>query len=477
MIYFQISLNYSAALDAQSLRKIRRQTLKLFSRLNRSCYGDVSLQGKTCDMPVTIGSNIASLQAQRQLFKIDKSLSTTFERLSSGQRINRASDDAAGLAISEKLRADSRLSSQAIRNVNDGISMISIISGALDTQKDILFRMAELAEQSANGTYSSTQRDALQQEYLSLQEEFDRVASSSTFNGLSLLRNPEGATIQLMTGITGADEALLTVTAANSHRFSGKIAMQSDADEDGLVGTLDLGIIGAQVNSSNELSPGLPFLSRIAEVTARTDTGKEVRVAISISRIGADFFSFVPSAQTEGPPAFLTLLANATHSTGEQSAFNDNAFPASGLNSTTLDFTFAGAGETASVTLDLSGFEYDWYQGIEGEAEIAESNIGFTHVRTASAARIAIDTVQNRINDLSALQGEYGAMESRLKVAGNQLQVNRENFDAAASRITDTDVAEESAKLINLNVLQQAATAVLTQANQQPALALQLLAS
>jgi flagellin len=138
-------------------------------------------------MPITIASNIASLGAQRQLGKVSESLGNTFERLASGMRINKASDDAAGLAIANSLTADSRIFSQAIRNLNDGISVTSISEGALKQLSDIIIRQTELAEQSANGTYSLTQRSAMQTEIDALSREHTRIIQSTTFNGIRVI--------------------------------------------------------------------------------------------------------------------------------------------------------------------------------------------------------------------------------------------------------------------------------------------------
>ncbi|MCX7952925.1 MAG: hypothetical protein N2654_04785, partial [Deltaproteobacteria bacterium] len=122
-------------------------------------------------MAITLGSNIVSLQAQRRLLEASFKLSDVFEKLSSGQRINKASDDAAGLAIADSLRADQRLASVAIRNANDGVSVVAIADGALSQISSILTRMAELAEQSANGVFSNDQRSALQNEFVALGSE------------------------------------------------------------------------------------------------------------------------------------------------------------------------------------------------------------------------------------------------------------------------------------------------------------------
>ena len=137
-------------------------------------------------MPITIGSNIASLTAQRRLAEGTSQLSKTYERLSSGQRINRAADDAAGLAISESLKSDRRVFNQGVRNFNDGISLLNIADGAIENLSNIVIRLKELAEQSANGTYSTTQRSAIDKEAQALSKEYTRIARSTTFNGRNL---------------------------------------------------------------------------------------------------------------------------------------------------------------------------------------------------------------------------------------------------------------------------------------------------
>ena len=148
-------------------------------------------------MAVTIGSNIASLQAQRRLASATDALGKTYEKLRSGQRINRASDDAAGLAIADSLRAQQRIASVAIRNANDGISTIAIADSALGQIGNVLSRLAELAEQSANGVFSTTQRSALQNEFVSLASEIERIATTTEFNGVKLISGGNTLTLQV----------------------------------------------------------------------------------------------------------------------------------------------------------------------------------------------------------------------------------------------------------------------------------------
>lgn len=285
-------------------------------------------------MALTIGNNIASLQAQRKLNIASDSLSNVYERLSSGQRINKAADDAAGLAIADSLRAQQKVASVAIRNSNDGISTIAIADGALAEIGGVLSRLGELAEQSANGVFSTTQRSALQNEFTALSSEIERIAITTQFNGVKLLSGNQGVVLQV-----GFDSASTSQISINN-----------------VQGTL--------------------------------------------SSLG---------------------LANAGSS---------------------------------SMTFSISG------------ATIQEGQ---------SASRTALDAINGAIQSLSSTRGNLGAAESRLRVAINNLSVARENFASAESRIRDADVAADAAELTRLGILQQAASSVLAQANQQPQIALSLL--
>lgn len=285
-------------------------------------------------MAVTIGSNIASLQAQRRLGIATDSLGRTFEKLSSGQRINRASDDAAGLAIADSLRADQRVATVAIRNANDGISTIAIADSALGQIGNVLSRLAELAEQSANGVFSTTQRSALQNEFSALASEIERIAVTTEFNGVKLISGGNQLTLQ----------------------------------------------VGFNSGSTSQIS------------------------------------------------------------------FN-------GVQGTLQALGLAATGRS-NLTYSISGSTIELGQ---------------------SASRAALDAINTAITSLASQRGVLGATEARLNVAITNLTVARENFAAAESRIRDVDVASEAAELTRLSILQQAGSAVLAQANQQPSLALSLL--
>lgn len=176
-------------------------------------------------MPITIGTNIASLLAQRRLGTATEQLSRATERLSSGQRINRAVDDAAGLAVSSSLRANARIDSQAIRNINDGVSTLNIAEGALQSLSEITNRLQELAEQAANGTYSTTQRAALNTEAQSLSAEFTRIAQSTKFNGLPILDGTIG-TIGLQVGLDGTANSQIAVSISAATALVGNGTFQ-----------------------------------------------------------------------------------------------------------------------------------------------------------------------------------------------------------------------------------------------------------
>lgn len=285
-------------------------------------------------MAITLGSNIASLQAQRRLSNATGALGTTYERLSSGQRINKASDDAAGLAIADALRASQRVASVAIRNANDGISTINIADSALGEIGSVLTRLAELSEQSANGVFSVVQRSALSNEFTALGSEIERIAITTEFNGVKLLSGNSAVVLQV--GFNSTSTSQISYT--------------------GVQGTL--------------------------------------------AALG---------------------LANAN---------------------------------TSSLTFSLNGVSLT-----EGQ----------------SASRLALDAVNSAIQSLASTRGTLGAAQSRLEVAINNLSVARENFASAESRIRDVDVASEAAELTRLGILQQAGSAILAQANQQPSLALSLL--
>ena len=437
---------------------------------------------------IKLGTNILSQTVQRNLGRATQDLSKASERLSSGQRINRASDDAAGLAISMSLDKDRILARTAQRNVSDGISMVSILSSGLSSQKEILFRMSELAEQSANGTYSSQQREVLQKEYGSLMDEFDRIADSSEFNGVKLLRNVTPQTIQFMAGITGADSSLLQVVAANSHRYAGMVSQKSDVNGSGIVNTTDAAItVGLLTQPRNSLySTGTPVYLKgeeqqdAGEIRFKDSAGNSGSLTFLLFRIWGDIGTLPKNgsgAETISTTANRQDLAyNAVLDSGEQInsqvqlTFSSSQSVPSTVN---LSLTFATAGTTAAVGFDFSSLNFESFDSTK--SSYSPSAIGFTNILNQYSSKRALTIVKNRIDNLSQIEGQYGAIESRLNVAHNLLASSGENFAAAGSRIKDADIANEAATSVRSGILQQAASALLAQANQAPQIALSLL--
>lgn len=191
-------------------------------------------------MPITIGTNIASLRSQRNLSDSSRDLSKTFERLSSGLRINSASDDPAGLAIADSLRADRRVYTQGIRNFNDGISLLNIADSAIESLSNIVIRLKELAEQAANGTFSTTQRSALDKEAQALSKEYTRIAQSAKFNGIGLLDGSLGSGVRFQGGY-GINGSILAGVggAIGTGTFSTVTSLTTNAGDTFAIGDLN----------------------------------------------------------------------------------------------------------------------------------------------------------------------------------------------------------------------------------------------
>ena len=284
-------------------------------------------------MPVRIFNNISSINSQRILGTNNDRLSQSVERISSGLRINRASDDAAGLAISEGLRSDIRALRQAVRNSNDGISLVNITEGALNEQGSMLIRLRELASQAATGTTGSTERATIQLEFNSLRNEIDRITETTEFNGQKLI---DGS---LSSSITSTSQVFIQVGIDNS--------------------------VNSRINLNEQIN--------LKAVTAS---------ALSI--------------------------------------------------------------DTLSVT-------------------------------TATAALSALDGISNAISSVTATRGQVGAVQNRLIRSISNLSISIENLSAAESQIRDADIAEEVALLTRNQILVQASTAMVGQANLIPQSVLQLL--
>ena len=285
-------------------------------------------------MPITIGSNIASLQAQRRLADASDKLGKTYEKLSSGQRINRASDDAAGLAIADSLRANQRVATVAIRNANDGISTIGIADSALGQIGDVLSRLAELAEQSANGVFSTTQRSALSNEFVALSSEVERIATTTSFNGVKLISGGGNLTLQVgfdststsqisfngvqgtlqSLGLAASGSSVLTYSLNGADIPAGQSASRATLDAvNSAIGSLasTRGVLGAVESRLNVAITNLTVArenfasaeSRIRDVDVASEAAELTRLSI-LQQAGAS----VLAQANQQPSLALSLL-------------------------------------------------------------------------------------------------------------------------------------------------------------------------
>jgi flagellin-like hook-associated protein FlgL len=249
---------------------------------------------------VTLGKNVSSLRAQRALNDATSQLSKTYERLSSGLRINRASDDAAGLAVADTLNVKSRLFAQSSRNINDGVSLLNIGDSALGEVSSVLTRMIELAEQAANGTFSSTQRSSLNKEFTQLREEIYRIGQTTEFNGIRLFAGEVGVDLQV--GINGSSTSRIRTTGTTLEDGSWVLDRSvffdpSDGDLDGVSGDNDY---DSQVSESTLESF---YRGNLLEFSTFDSQGnaRNVKIGISFDSGGSLVFqTFVESATNSG---------------------------------------------------------------------------------------------------------------------------------------------------------------------------------
>ncbi len=380
----------------------------------------------------SIVTNVGAINAQRNLSMNGVKMGKVLEKLSSGYRINRASDDAAGLGISEKMRSQIRGNSQAVRNSQDGISMIQTAEGAMDEIHSILQRARELSVQAANGSMDSAARTSIGTEMVALQSEINRIAGATQFNGQQLLNGTlvgsltGGSATKVGTSIAGAGGAATVAALDVSKALAGTYAITSTATTITLNGeTIALNDMAA--NSSQVLN----WASTGITMTLVTDTAK---TAANINTDIGDFGAGI----TVGGSGSAVFQVGANVGNTMNVAFNDvRANQATGLNLTT------------------------WVAG--------------TAVQDLASANSRITEIDAAITTLNTRRSDLGAAQNRLEHTIASLGVSVENLTAAESRIRDADVAELSSQMVSNQILQQAGTAVLAQANQSSQSVLSLL--
>ncbi len=477
-------------------------------------------------MASTINTNINSLTAQRNLTTSQASLSTSMQRLSSGLRINSAKDDAAGLAISERFTSQIRGLNQAARNANDGVSLAQTAEGALSSASSLLQRVRELAVQSANATNSASDRKAINAESTQLLQELERIATTTQFNGKNLLDGSSSTSVfqvgananQTITTTTnnfrtntyGAQLAQSTdvVAAATATSLAGAFIINGQASKSVTLSATDTAGTAAKAINAVADSTGVTAVARNYAEFKFTDITGTVSLDVKGSNTTAVSMAFTVSANTaEGLASAVNAFNNVSSSTGITASLNDAkdgiVLSSTGgdnidivNNSVTAAATLAGQDNTptvagalefgTTVALALGGGAAVAVGAVELSSENSYSIGTSTSALFTTNATSTLNTVSSidlstvdgatkalKITDaaLSTVNGQrakFGAIQARFESTLANLQVTSENASSSRSRIQDADFASETANLSRSQILQQAGTAMVAQANQLP---------
>ena len=479
-------------------------------------------------MSLTINTNINSLVAQNNLGTNQASLATAMQRLSSGLRINSAKDDAAGLSISERMSSQISGSNQAARNANDGISLAQTAEGAMSQISSNLQRMRELAVQSANGTNSASDRAALDNEVQALSAEIDRVAQSASFNGVNLLDGSFTAQ-KFQVGANATANDSITITSIASARTSalGGSGTSTATTSTGAVTTAalaagDLTLNGFQIGaSSGGAAPGqssasafsiASAINAFASASGVSATAQSALVtgvaATAFTAVAADPTLTVNGIAIGGIAAGADAIGQGANTAAAinlisgQTGVTATADNSGNVTLSTADgrdialgagFTAANSGLTGGVTthgkikLDTSNAAGIVVSG--GNPAFAGLSAGTTTPSTTltvnSISSINVLTASNAVNALAAIDGALttinasraalGAYQNRFTSVVASLMTTAQNLTASRSRIQDADFAQETANLSRSQILQQAGTAMVAQANSMPQSVLTLL--
>jgi flagellin len=402
-----------------------------------------------------IQHNIMAMNAYRNYSNNTSALSQNLEKLSSGYKINRAGDDAAGLAISEKMRAQITGLEQAQDNAASGKNLVNTAEGALQEVHDMLNRMVKLADQSANGTYNdATDRTALQDEVDQLLDEIDRIADSANYNGISLLNGDLAVTYQSGSKTIGGAEFEVSlddiVNASDVKSFS----------------------FGFNVATSSTASATKAAITKSGAVTVTISTkGLKTGDTISaddIQKALADAIASYSGNNSEITNAIKGLKLNIS---GNIAVKTGAALSGAGA------ITTNAGDDSNALVLQIGDTSDDFNQLKVGISDMHADKLGIAgiSVATQEGAKAAVDVIKNAINTVSSVRGTLGATSNRLDHTMNNLSVMTENIQDAESTIRDTDVAEEMMAYTKNNILVQSAQAMLAQANQVPQGVLQLL--
>jgi flagellin len=396
-------------------------------------------------MALTVNTNVSSLNAQRNLTKSGQGLATSMERLASGMRINSAKDDAAGLQISSRLTSQINGLSVAQRNANDGISMAQTAEGAMQASTDILQRMRELALQSANGSNSTEDRESLQKEVAALTTELTRIAETTSFGGQ-----------QLLDGSFGSKGFQVGANAAETI-------------------TMSLGDISADAIGGTTRSPAVgSFLAAdVDALIAEGTTGDKGSVTFThTDTSGANTEIVVDLSNVTDLESFSSALNASLNGLGVTASVN-------GIASVDLAGTVLQGETLTSAAVDGDGTAYT-ITGTATTVDVTPANQVTTvaediDISTAVGSSNALAIIDNALGEINESRASLGAVQNRFGHTISNLANISENVSASRSRIQDTDFATETAHMTKNQILQQAGTSILSQANQIPQAAISLL--
>lgn len=404
-------------------------------------------------MAATINTNINSLTAQRNLGMSAGSLSTSMQRISSGLRVNSAKDDAAGLAIAERFQTQIKGLTVGARNANDGISLAQTAEGALGKVGDMLQRMRELAVQSSNATNSTADRKALQAEVAQLANEIDRVAKQTSFNGRQVLDGSfAGGVFQV--GANAGDN--ITVGGLVNATTKGLADVVYAYDK-----TTGIDVSNISGTGLDAITDPSTLNISVTGAAAKVDLGTLKAASSGSERLGQMVAAINAKSSDTGVTAFLTKDAASGKYTID-------------LMSSKLDSN----GDSAVVT--LAGFNANNFGYAAAAVGAAGSQISATSTNTDSLgidtltvdtqanAWVALNKIDSAIDQVNSARADLGALQSRFESAVANIDISTENLSAARGRIVDADFAKETANLSRTQILQQAGTAMVAQANQLP---------
>ena len=391
-------------------------------------------------MAQVINTNTMSLNAQRNLSTSGASLATTIQRLSSGLRINSAKDDAAGLAISERFSTQIRGLDVAVRNANDGISLAQVAEGSLTEIGNNLQRIRELSVQSANATNSSSDRAALNAEVKQLSAEIDRVAKQSEFNGTKLLDGTFTSQLFQVGANAGQAIAIDKVVDAKAASLGG--------------GQFDSGSIAVAAPADGNTPVAFTAMS-ITNGTSGTISLADLTVPAS----GVD-------AATTQKAAVTALAAHINGRLGETGVYAEANAAGTAVTLTAVKQSKNASDVYANMTVAVTGGTYTGDN--TAPAVPASKFVSNLDISTFKGAQQALEVVDKALTSVNGARADLGAIQNRFTSVVANLQTSSENLAASRSRIRDTDFAKETAELTRTQILQQAGTAMLAQANQVP---------